>query len=279
MKEDNFQRHLSSQEYNKPILLANTFVKGDVWENQLTVNKIAFVLEGCLKVSFGRVFNLPIGEGKIILLPIGCRYKVKFAEDSRVVVFQVDHDTHVANKHLFESVLNEAKLLHRKFTMLNMNEKMWTFMNTIISYMEDGLCDDYFLRLKVNEMLYLLWSYYPKDELAAFLRPLLTDDVKFVDIVYDNWSGTKTLEELATLTNLSVSGFTKKFKRLYGISPYRWIMKRKSDRILYELNCSNKSFKDLSEEYNFNSVSHFNYYCKTRFGLSPGQIRQSTYNP
>ena len=70
-----------------------------------------------------------------------------------------------------------------------------------------------------------------------------------------------------------VSIFGVKFKEVFGTSPYQWMMSRKSEQIYHKLVYGSESLREISEEFRFGSVQHFNDFCKKRFGMTPGKLR------
>ncbi len=85
----------------------------------------------------------------------------------------------------------------------------------------------------------------------------------------------KTVKELAQLTNYSVSGFEKKFKRVFNTSAGNWLKQQKSTIIFNDISNGSDSFKNISYQNGFSSISHFNNYCKLHFSKTPGEIRRA----
>ena len=76
------------------------------------------------------------------------------------------------------------------------------------------------------------------------------------------------------MTHYSLSGFQKRFKKVFGVSAYHWMKDVRSKSIYHQINSTEKSFKEISDEYGFSSPSHFNDFCKVHFGTTPGRIRR-----
>ena len=157
--------------------------------------------------------------------------------------------------------------------MLEMNERLWEYALTVSEYLFDGISSPRFMRMKAFEFMHLLQFYYARDELAAFFSPLLDEDMDFTRIVMDNWSRVRSKAELAAIAGLSTSRFGVKFKEVFGTSPYQWMMSRKSEQIYHKLVYGSESLREISEEFRFGSVQHFNDFCKKRFGMTPGKLR------
>jgi AraC-like DNA-binding protein len=162
---------------------------------------------------------------------------------------------------------------------LKTNKVISNYLELLLESLNDGLSCDYFHKIKQKELFYYLRAYYPKKELSAFFSPMLNGDIHFSQLVFKNYDSVKNLGELAKIANYSLSGFKKRFTKVFGMSPQRWIENEKAKKIRYEINCTHKSFKEISVEFNFSSPSHFDSFCKRVFGMSPGKLRENAkYN-
>ncbi|MCD8264150.1 MAG: helix-turn-helix transcriptional regulator [Tannerellaceae bacterium] len=85
----------------------------------------------------------------------------------------------------------------------------------------------------------------------------------------------KNAKELAELASYTETAFNKKFKKVFGTTPYKWLNERKSTKIMYEITNTDKPLKQIAEEYDFNSQQQFNDYCIRNLKQTPGNIRNS----
>lgn len=72
-----------------------------------------------------------------------------------------------------------------------------------------------------------------------------------------------------------VNSFRMKFKKVFGIPAYEWLMQEKSKRLLVAIANSEDDFKNIIDEFDFSSHSHFYKFCKARFGYSPTELRKN----
>jgi AraC-like DNA-binding protein len=79
---------------------------------------------------------------------------------------------------------------------------------------------------------------------------------------------------LAKKVNYSISGFEKRFKRVFDMSPYQWIQAQRAQAIYHEIHCSSKTFAELGYDFGFSSPSHFSNFCKQMFKETPGRLRK-----
>jgi AraC-like DNA-binding protein len=243
-----------------------------------THNRIVFLLKG--KISFLYGSNpFVLEENDFMLIPRSYLYEYTVLEDVCCLViklsYQINFCAHYPLEALFKTIKKKLPP-HIIFSSLKINKTLTIFVENIVTILADGLKCVYLVEKKQQEMLYYLRAYYPKEELAFFFAPMYNYDAMFAELIYKHYESVQTIEELATIVNYSISGFKKRFAKVFGISPYQWIQKEKAKKIYHEINCSNDSFKEISARYNFFSPSHFDKFCKKMYKMSPGTLRANT---
>lgn len=249
------------------------FDKGYVHEDELSVSQIIFMLKGSCRITFGSIKNLLLPRSNAILLPAGFNYHAVMEENSHIFICKIVSGMQLCEMFSLKNLFPEKKKVKKTFAMLHMNERLWSYVDHTVKCMEQGAQSPDFLQTKATELMYMFRAYYSKETLTEFFYIVLNDDMEFALTVFENCMDVKSKTELAALTNLSPSRFGAKFKQVFGVSPYKWLLDRKSEKIYYELSNTDKPLKQISTEYNFSSVQHFNDFCKKQFNLTPGQIR------
>ncbi|MCD7970569.1 MAG: AraC family transcriptional regulator [Alistipes sp.] len=242
-------------------------------KEDLAQSKILFIVNGEGSLYFEKSREINLKEGSFLILPIGSNYTLEADTDIFFCEFVIDEIISLTDIAVYYQGVRSRSGKFAPY-VLSMNEKVWMYLTTTIDFINDGLGCKCYHKIKIREFLHVLRVYFQAEELQRFFQPLRSKTVRFAMTVYENWDKVKTLSELAEMVELSLSGFSKKFRRIFGLSPYQWIMDKRGERIIEELGKGEKSIKQLTEEFEFNSVQHFGYYCKKRFGYSPGKIRQ-----
>lgn len=250
-----------------------------LFEGTLQVTELVFVMKGAAKATFDAVKELAIPQHFAALLPLGSKYTLNISAGSHVFICRVSPGLQLCHEFTLEDLYKEKENVTQNTFLLPVNERAKAFLDLTSACINDGLKCTKYLNMKVSELMYLLRAYYLKEELASFFYPILNNDTEFSRIILTNWLAAKNKIELASLTHLSPSRFGVKFKEVFGVSPYKWLLSRRSERIHHELIHGQASFKELSETFMFNSVQHFNDFCKKHFGMTPGQIRNSKHAP
>ncbi|MDR2125359.1 MAG: AraC family transcriptional regulator [Prevotellaceae bacterium] len=279
-KLQNATEHLNCYLYDNnkdPIIQVFDLKKDDIFLTVGTYNQIIFHLKGNITYSYGAYLNKDFKENTFLLFPHGFKCAIKAKEDSQIFVvnlLKINFCNHFSLEMLYR--LNESIKLETSHYPLETNKVIDDFLKNLVDTIGDGLKCAYLHELKQKELLYYLRAYYSKKDLFAFFSPILSDDIVFSELIYKNVDKVKTITELADIVNYSVSGFKKRFVRIFGVSPYHWMIKEKAKKVYYEINCTQKSFKEISIEFNFSSSAHFDKFCKKEFGMSPGVIRNAT---
>ncbi len=99
--------------------------------------------------------------------------------------------------------------------------------------------------------------------------------VEFKKTIYTHLYSDLSLEELAQLTNKSLSSIKSKFKEVYDESPAGYIRLKKLERAKELLALKGDSITDVVFDVGFNDLSHFSKLFKSEFGLSPRELQKS----
>lgn len=141
-------------------------------------------------------------------------------------------------------------------------------------YLENNFLNYPLYELKRTELFYLLKKLYRKEELDYFFYLSSTHSAEFERLIAENYIKAKTVTDLAQMIGYGVNSFRMKFKKVFGIPAYEWLMQEKSKRLLVAIANSEDDFKNIIDEFDFSSHSHFYKFCKARFGYSPTELRK-----
>jgi transcriptional regulator GlxA family with amidase domain len=92
----------------------------------------------------------------------------------------------------------------------------------------------------------------------------------------DNYLGNLKINDYAILTGRSVSTFTREFKRLYGITPNKWLIKKRLKKAHDLLNDTNMNVTQVSMEVGYENISHFIKAYKEVYGVTPKLTKNIT---
>lgn len=252
-------------------------IENSPWTLTDKYSTMIFVMSGELLFSLNEYKNQLIGEGKAIMIPISYKFSAITKQNCTLITIRIPESTHFGKSFALESLLSTKSSQYKyNLSYLDINEMLWMYLNNLQLYLTKGIQCTHLLELKIKELFFIFQVFYSKEKLLDFFYLHLSTDISFRDLVYKNYAKAKTAQDLAFLMNYSSSGFHKHFKKVFGMPAYQWILEKRSRIILYEISESEKSFKEISEEYGFNSPAHFNDFCKNKLGSAPGTIRKES---
>lgn len=261
---------------NTPVVGKYQFDNPQLWSFTTIKNKILYLPKGKYIFSYGKYRNKELSAGQMIVIPAGVTIKGMVEESTVAYILRLKDVRNLCECFSLDMLLKEEKATDGQdgFFALNTDPKILSFFNLWDTFISDGLLCKYYLSLKIKELFYYLRAYHLKEDLLKFFTPILSNDLTFSDFVLRNHMKVKTVNELAAMANYSLSGFQKRFKKVFGVSAYSWMKSEKQKAIFYDINNSTMSLKEISDKFGFSSPSHFNDFCKMYFGHTPGVLRK-----
>jgi len=124
--------------------------------------------------------------------------------------------------------------------------------------------------LKVQELLTAMYDMAP-EILTAVFRP--EGNLTLKNLVENNLLNPVTLDELAFLSNRSLSSFKRDFQKEYGLPPQRYILERRLEMARADLSLG-KSASQIYLDYGYSHLSSFTAAFKRKFGFSPSRYQK-----
>lgn len=147
------------------------------------------------------------------------------------------------------------------------------FLESARTYLsKKKICRD-LLSLKRKELAFILGYFYSDYDLASLVHPLSKYASSFECFVYQNYKKVKTVEEFAKLGGYSQTTFRRIFDNVFHEPVYEWMLSRRKEEIIYELQNTEATISEICYKFGFESLPHFSNFCKKSFGTSPRSIR------
>lgn len=138
------------------------------------------------------------------------------------------------------------------------------------------MADEEMIGVKLKEFILLLLKKAQVQDEVDFLAGLYhVKSTPFTDTIENNIFSTLSLEELATLCNMSVSSFKRKFDEMYGEPPKKYITRRKIEKAQQLLRSPDMRVSDVAFDSGFESLATFNRNFHSETGFSPSEYRLS----
>lgn len=182
--------------------------------------------------------------------------------------------------------------LFRKWFSENMPSDFHSFMGSVPSlYLEDfnallnrmlseGLhIDEYsntFLACYLQELLLLLMRHSVMNESEPELLNSRDADILLATkYIYKNFRQPLTLEEVSSVSSLSPTYFSKKFKQVTGMGFKEYLNFVRLKHAQTALLTTSNSITDIALEYGFNDSNYFKDLFKKVYGKSPREFRKN----
>jgi AraC family transcriptional regulator len=95
------------------------------------------------------------------------------------------------------------------------------------------------------------------------------------DILRSNLDGSVSIKEVARECHLSVSHFSRAFRRTLGVAPHNWLLARRVELAKEKLRDGRLSLSDVAAVCGFSDQSHLTKVFTRMVGLSPGAWRRA----
>ncbi len=124
--------------------------------------------------------------------------------------------------------------------------------------------------LKTREAVELIVKHDPTlhDVLFDFSDPYKSDLEAFMK---ENFTFRASLDELARMSGRSLSTFKRDFKRIFGESPEKWLIKERLEEARYLLAEEKMRPSEVYEAVGFENFSHFSTAFRARFGITASE--------
>ncbi|MFT3702457.1 MAG: helix-turn-helix domain-containing protein [Agriterribacter sp.] len=125
--------------------------------------------------------------------------------------------------------------------------------------------------LKIEEAITIVRTIEPAIDtvLANFEEP---GKIELADFMEKNFMFNMPMERFGYLTGRSLSTFNRDFKKIYDITPQKWMTRKRLELAHYHLSEKKQRPVDVYLEVGFEDLSHFSYAFKKYFGYAPTDL-------
>lgn len=213
-------------------------------------------------------------EGQMKFIPRGTSVSALFSADGELLDAYFDIVDFICDKISLQQLEELKQEIAYDPEPLKVRGAIHSLLKTLDVYISDQAQCAYLHELKVKELFWNLRAYYSREELAAFLWPILGVS-KFHGDVVSAFTCNVKVSDLAERVYMSTSAFYKRFREEFGTSPEQWIRMQSNKQILFLIQDYDLSIGEIASQLCFNSQSTFSRYCSKNFGLSPLQLRRT----
>lgn len=124
----------------------------------------------------------------------------------------------------------------------------------------------------------LLRNSYEQENAEEILTTEKLNVNEIVDYINDNYLEKITIDELSFIFRTNRSTLCKEFKNLTGLTISSYINQKKTELAKNKIVNTNKTFTEIADQLNFESIHYFTKFFKKMTGVSPKAYRKSFKN-
>ncbi|MEM1321496.1 MAG: AraC family transcriptional regulator [Bacteroidota bacterium] len=152
---------------------------------------------------------------------------------------------------------------------------MTAYIESLQFYFDNpSLVSDELIKIKLKELILLLAKTNNADNIKALISSLFSSgEQDFKAVIEANIFNNLSLDELAALTNLSLSSFKREFSKQYNCPPAKYIKQRKLGQAAKLLKATSLRITDIAFDCGFSDLAHFSKSFQKAYGLAPSDYR------
>ena len=228
--------------------------------------------------------NVQLNGNEAILLKCGNHFVdlLKNKEENTVDVLIVHFFPEILKK-LYANELPELITRQKKSKSSNVivsSDVLSRFIESLEFYFQNpNLVNNDLLELKIKELILMLIQSKNIDSIIELVADLYNSkSVPVREVVEMHLYSNLKVEELAKLSNLSLSSFKRAFKKEYDNSPTNYINFKRLEKAKELLTFTEMSIGEIAFEVGFQDALYFTRLFKNKIGESPSKYRAEKLN-
>ncbi|MDY0779767.1 AraC family transcriptional regulator [Tenacibaculum sp. IB213877] len=151
------------------------------------------------------------------------------------------------------------------------------YIDGLMFYFENpALISEEMMILKLKEIIILLSQTHDSELIKTIFSQLFSPiSYSFKQVIEAHLYSQISIEELAQLTNFSVSSFKREFSKLYHDTPAHYLKTKKLEKAAELLFVSDSRISDIAHDCGFNDLVNFTKNFTEKYKISPSQYRLS----
>ncbi len=248
----------------------NNYVVPDLGHN-LTV--VCTILKGEIAIYNNNLISSIVKKDEAALVTNPSDTVFRALSETIIILCSLTRPEMLCPCYLFQN-LGRNTNFNYDFNLLKINDQVKSFLSAMDFYLMEGIDCSQFHELKRKELFFLFRAYYSDSELISFFFPVIGQNSDFKLFILNNYLKVANINDFANLACCSLSTFNRKFKENFGVTAYQWLLNQKAKYIYNEIVYNTNSFQEIAFENGFSSQAHFNHFCKSFYGKTPGKIRK-----
>ena len=240
-----------------------------------------------LEVKFNNEENIPFSQKNdsfILLSTNDLRSEIRFPAGSNIQYVVVGI---TANR--LRSVLSIEKPKNTIQTITaenasflffeSLDAEMQLLLKNIVSVDMNNSLNNFYVQIKVQELMYLLFSKLSLRENTIFKNINSNDAEKLLVIrneILSDLSTPPVLSELAIIASMSETKLKQLFKQTFGDTIYNYYQKARMEEAAFLLKQAKHSVSEVGYELGFSNLSHFSRLFEKQYGITPKKFSSTS---
>ncbi|SEW44854.1 helix-turn-helix domain-containing protein [Chitinophaga arvensicola] len=251
----------------------------------LPQNLFSFLLEGEKTVHYAGT-QVKINPQQFLLLSAGnCLMSEKIAAEggryrSILIFFDNVLLADFFNRHPQVLATTPGRIPETPFLLFEKDPFLFNFIASLGFMLASGQpISTHMGRIKLEELLLYLSEHYPGEiQKLQSVCQQVEADMLIRQAVTANMDNNITVEEFAFLCNTSLSTFKRRFAKIYGTSPYKWLLEKRMQKAAQMLTRGEYKASEIYYELGYENLSSFIQSFKQVHGITPRQYQSGKLN-
>lgn len=233
-----------------------------------------------LEVKYESEENIPFSQkndSSILLSTNDLRTEIRFPADSNiqyvVVAIAADRLRSILSIEKPNSTIKTITGENASFLFFeNLDPEMQLVLKNIVSVDMNNSLNNFYAQIKVQELMYLLFSKLSLRENTTFRNVNSNDAEKLLVIrneILSDLSTPPILSELASIASMSETKLKQLFKQTFGDTIYNYYQKARMEEAAFLLKQAKYSVSEVGYELGFSNLSHFSRLFEKQYGITP----------
>jgi len=239
-------------------------------EKIIISHSIVYVVNGDVKVSTYNYDNISISNGEMLFMPRDSYLISDYISNNEKLEVYIFFFNYKIASDFLKTVTPKNKSINNKLLKLSLSNNISHYFEALKNVKYKDIHNKQLLNSKLLEFLHLIAE--SNNDFIDILYQVEMSNYKFntEDYMIKHYDKNLTISDWASLHGKSLSTFNRKFKKQYGISPKKWILKQNMS-IAYQMLSNGSSVSQCSVEFGYNNTSNFIKAYKEIYRITPKQ--------
>jgi AraC-like DNA-binding protein len=161
----------------------------------------------------------------------------------------------------------------------SLDPEMQLLLKNIVSVDMNNSLNNFYVQIKVQELMYQLFSKLSLRENTTFKNINSNDAEKLLVIrneILSDLSTPPVLSELAIIASMSETKLKQLFKQTFGDTIYNYYQKARMEEAAFLLKQAKHSVSEVGYELGFSNLSHFSRLFEKQYGITPKKFSSAS---